>query len=85
MVREVFLEVMIFKLLSVFKKESPLLGSEGRMFMAERTARTKALGSNELGVLKKEKGNQFCWNMVRCILGDSRAHIRFKNIFFQLY
>lgn len=59
MVREVFLEVVIFKLISVFKKESPMLGSEGRMFQAERTARTEVLGSNELGVFKKEKGNQF--------------------------
>lgn len=54
MVREVFLEVVIFKLISVFKKESPRLGSKGRMFQAERT---EALGSNELGVFKKEKGN----------------------------
>lgn len=59
MVREVFLEVVIFKLISVFKKESPTLGSEGRMFQAERTARTEVLGSNEFGVFKKEKGNQF--------------------------
>lgn len=29
MLREVFSEVVIFKLVFVFKKESPMLGSEG--------------------------------------------------------
>lgn len=82
MPREVFSEVVIFKLISVFKKESPMLGSEGRMFQAERT---KALGRYELGVFKKEKGNQFFWNTVRSILGEDRAHIKLKKIFFQLY
>lgn len=46
------------------------------MFQAERT---KALGRNELGVFKKEKGNQFFWNTGRSILGEDRAHIRLKK------
>lgn len=62
-----------------------MLGSKGRVFQAERTARTKALGRNEFGVFKKEKGNQFCWNMVRSIPDEGTDHTRFLKIFFQLY
>lgn len=46
------------------------------MLEAERTARTKALGRYKFDVLKKEKENQFCWNMVRSILGEGPDHTR---------
>lgn len=55
LVREVFFEVVTFKLIYVFKKESSMLGSERRVFQAKRTVRTKALDRNELGVQKRER------------------------------
>lgn len=53
-----------------------MLRAKGRALQAERKARTKALGRNKFGVFKKEKEKQFCWNMVKSILGGGTDQIK---------
>lgn len=58
-----------------------MLRAKGRELQAERKARTKALGRNKFGVFKKEKEKQFCWNMVKSILGGGTDQIKLYNSF----